>query len=160
MCVWQGCTRSVWCTGTLSQRTAWSVRTVRRQTMTTPTTTASLGRQLPNPCGCPLTVRHPCWFAPGHLALADFGTAVQLQAGQTLTDFAGTYCYVAPEMLTEPPVPYAHEVDLWTFGIVLFEMLVGYRPFNSPNPEKLKKLVRQNPVRAPHNMDYIPTRWP
>ncbi|PAA88758.1 hypothetical protein BOX15_Mlig021058g1, partial [Macrostomum lignano] len=70
----------------------------------------------------------------GHLKLADFGTAVRLDPKTktvTTSTTIGTPDYICPEMLTNQgkSSTYSFEVDWWSVGVVLFELVCGYTPF-------------------------------
>lgn len=53
----------------------------------------------------------------------------------------GTPDYIAPEVFGQSG--YGMEVDWWSVGVILFEMLVGYPPFFSENPsDTCQKIVR------------------
>lgn len=53
----------------------------------------------------------------------------------------GTPDYIAPEVFGQHG--YGQEVDWWSVGVILFEMLVGYPPFFSDNPsETCQKIVK------------------
>ncbi|KAK6118843.1 hypothetical protein DH2020_047410 [Rehmannia glutinosa] len=55
--------------------------------------------------------------------IADFGVArVQLQSG-VMTAETGTYRWMAPEVIEHKP--YNHKADVFSFGIVLWELLTG-----------------------------------
>jgi serine/threonine protein kinase len=73
----------------------------------------------------------------GTLKLTDFGIARSNTAPQTLgaSDVLGTVRYVAPEVLRGETATSA--ADLYSFGVVLFELLVGRTPFSEVNPAQL-----------------------
>lgn len=67
----------------------------------------------------------------GYLLLADFGLAKKLNSQSKATSFCGTPEYLAPEMLQGKGHDFS--VDIWTLGILLYEMLVGIPPFFNKN---------------------------
>lgn len=53
----------------------------------------------------------------------------------------GTPDYIAPEVFGQQG--YSQEVDWWSVGVILFEMLVGYPPFFSENPsDTCQKIIK------------------
>ena len=69
----------------------------------------------------------------GHIKLTDFGFAKKIK-GKTYT-LCGTPDYIAPEILLA--IGYNHCADLWSLGILLFELLSGYPPFFDMNPSNI-----------------------
>ena len=70
----------------------------------------------------------------GHIKLLDFGLArrVRLAESETATNteegkIAGTIGYMSPEQVRGLPID--HRTDLFSFGVVLYEMVTGERPF-------------------------------
>ena len=62
-----------------------------------------------------------------NLKLIDFGFACEIKPG--LRDYLGTPTYTAPEIIMRDE--YDEKVDIWSTGILLFNMLTGCQPYNS-----------------------------
>jgi len=71
--------------------------------------------------------------AEGHVRISDFGLGCQLTAERRyqVTGQAGTRGYQAPEVLMNKM--YGCEVDVWSFGITVYELAHGQRPWRSAN---------------------------
>ena len=65
-----------------------------------------------------------------NLKLCDFGWSKEINIGKRST-FCGTVEYMAPEIIDNEN--YDFSVDIWSLGILLYEMLFGYSPFRANN---------------------------
>lgn len=61
--------------------------------------------------------------------ICDFGVARVLQPHQRASTNIGTECYQAPEVLDADA---SFPADIWSMGVVMFEMLTGHLPFGGP----------------------------
>ncbi|CAK9102929.1 unnamed protein product [Durusdinium trenchii] len=68
-------------------------------------------------------------WAEGCYKLADFGTATMLEAAIPRTNECGTLWIMAPELLGRRP--HGLNCDVWSLGVVLFEVTSFGKPFNS-----------------------------
>jgi len=64
-----------------------------------------------------------------NIKLCDFGWCVELEGSRSTV--CGTYEYMAPELVNEDP--YGQSIDVWSLGILLYELLHGYSPFRAKN---------------------------
>uniref|UniRef100_A0A6P4ANK8 non-specific serine/threonine protein kinase n=1 Tax=Ziziphus jujuba TaxID=326968 RepID=A0A6P4ANK8_ZIZJJ len=77
--------------------------------------------------------------------VADFGVArVQAQSG-VMTAETGTYRWMAPEVIEHKP--YDHKTDVFSFGIVLWELLTGELPYSLLTPVQAAVGVVQKGLR-------------
>jgi len=91
----------------------------------------------------------------GSLALADFGIAKHVS--MTITDTAhgmvvGTPYYLSPEQASGRPVD--QRCDLYSLGLILYEMLTGQKPYRAKSAEELLDMHINAPVpllRPPHD---------
>lgn len=82
----------------------------------------------------------------GNVALTDFGMAKQLK-GQYTQSIVGTPEYIAPEILNLQN--YGKPADWWSFGTLMYEMMVGVPPFYSQNQERMFKMIKKSKVIWP-----------
>ncbi|XP_035003573.2 protein kinase C theta type [Hippoglossus stenolepis] len=82
----------------------------------------------------------------GHIKIADFGMCKEnMQDDLRTSTFCGTPDYIAPEILLGQK--YNSAVDWWSFGVLLYEMLIGHSPFHGRDEEELFQSIRtDNPV--------------
>ncbi|TNV83529.1 hypothetical protein FGO68_gene12794 [Halteria grandinella] len=77
----------------------------------------------------------------GYLMLADFGIAARLREGELSQSFCGTYDYMAPEMLKKDSEGHSFPLDWWSFGILVYELLIGICPFYNHNHHATMKQI-------------------
>jgi serine/threonine protein kinase len=65
----------------------------------------------------------------GELKLTDLGTALSLRSDETqIAGVVGSPCYMSPEQVAEAPL--SAQSDMFSMGVVLYELLTGQKPFN------------------------------
>ncbi|KAF5728684.1 serine/threonine-protein kinase HT1-like [Tripterygium wilfordii] len=67
-----------------------------------------------------------------NLKIADFGIACEEASCYSLAEDPGTYRWMAPEMIKKKP--YGRKVDVYSFGLILWEMVAGTIPYEDMNP--------------------------
>ncbi|OMO85201.1 hypothetical protein CCACVL1_10361 [Corchorus capsularis] len=77
--------------------------------------------------------------ASGQMKLADFGLAVRMSNGQSLTGVVGSPAYVAPEVLMGN---YSEKVDIWSAGVLLHALLVSVLPFQGDTLDSVFEAIK------------------
>ena len=82
------------------------------------------------------------------LKISDFGFAKSINSDDISETFCGSPLYMAPEILTYQK--YTYIADLWSVGVILYEMLTGETPFTGCNLYSLVSNMKNNEVRIPN----------
>ncbi|KAI7875696.1 kinase-like protein [Lichtheimia hyalospora FSU 10163] len=84
--------------------------------------------------------------ADGHIILTDFGLSKWFydDEEERADTMCGTPEYLAPEILLSEK--YSYEVDYWSFGTILYEMIDGYPPFYDDNQEDMYLRILSAPL--------------
>jgi len=100
----------------------------------------------------PENIMLPHEMGEGRVVLMDFGVAhaTYLCTLATRTTFIGTPYYMSPDQLSGEDVD--GRSDIYSLGVVFFEMLTGQRPFKEKDP--LKVLIQHQKVLPPR-----PSSW-
>ncbi|XP_041919222.1 serine/threonine-protein kinase PAK 4 isoform X1 [Alosa sapidissima] len=79
----------------------------------------------------------------GRIKLSDFGFCAQVSKEvQHRKSLVGTPYWMAPELISR--LPYGPEVDIWSLGVMVIEMVDGEPPYFNEPPLKAMKMIRDN----------------
>jgi serine/threonine protein kinase len=88
----------------------------------------------------------------GRMKFVDFGTCKDLLSpdlnGQ---EFVGTAEYMSPEVVESKPS--GPETDLWSLGVVVYQMMAGYTPFLASSPYLSFLRIKRGFLRLPSFLD-------
>lgn len=79
----------------------------------------------------------------GNIKIVDFGVArLESQSGHTQTGMViGTFHYISPERLLGKPAD--GRADIWSAGVILYQLLTGRLPFPGDDPATLHRVIRE-----------------
>lgn len=88
----------------------------------------------------------------GYVKVGDFGVSrILSNAENRASTVVGTYEYLAPEMIKEEP--YDNKVDIWALGVILYELVAGYRPFDGRNFVLMNNIINNPFKKMPDGVD-------
>lgn len=83
--------------------------------------------------------------------LCDFGWATKVVKDKQKTTFCGTFDYMAPEVFETQE--YNSAVDIWSLGIILYELYHGESPFKGKTVFEIFNNIKNKKVEFKENLD-------
>ncbi|OXB34270.1 hypothetical protein LQV05_006697 [Cryptococcus neoformans] len=84
----------------------------------------------------------------GNIKLIDFGLSNLYSPSRHLSTFCGSLYFAAPELLNARPYT-GPEVDVWSFGIVIYVLVCGKVPFDDQSMPALHAKIKRGVVEYP-----------
>lgn len=79
------------------------------------------------------------------IKIADFGLAKVAETKKLSATMCGSPMYMAPEVIMGQT--YSANADLWSVGVILYEVLCGERPFNETSVPALLRTLDNEPIK-------------
>jgi serine/threonine protein kinase len=80
-----------------------------------------------------------------NIKIADFGFARKVEKDMLLNTLCGSPMYMAPEIINKQD--YSIKSDLWSVGIIIYQMIFGKVPFEVNNFVQLIKKINNEPIK-------------
>ena len=88
--------------------------------------------------------------ASGIIKICDFGFSRAIGNKTMITSIKGTRSYMAPELIKE--YLYNKNAELWSIGVILYELYVGQPPFYTNNFQILLHKIAKEEISYPDSM--------
>ncbi|CAI2362777.1 unnamed protein product [Moneuplotes crassus] len=85
------------------------------------------------------------------IIIGDLGFAKSLNDTEIATSWLGTPVNMAPEILNKNP--YTSKIDIWSLGIMVYELLVGFTPFVGRRMSELTRKVNKGEYGVPQDIN-------
>jgi len=92
-------------------------------------------------------------FHDGIVKLCDFGFCTQMESGKTDNKSWGSPLYMAPELLFKKD--YGLNVDIYSFGCLVYELLFGICPYETNKIQDLYKMIEAGKVNFPKKVNTV-----
>ena len=76
------------------------------------------------------------------IKLIDFGFACHIPSNGYMEQYFGTPIYTAPEIIQN--WSYSEKIDLWSIGVILFNMTTGCQPFSTDEDDINKEVLEKD----------------
>ena len=86
----------------------------------------------------------------GNIKLADFGISKVIGQEELAQSYVGAHEYLSPEVILKKKNN--KNVDIWSFGIILFEMAIGLPPFFHKDKSIMLKWILKAKVKFPSSI--------
>ena len=85
-----------------------------------------------------------------NVKLCDFGWSVENPIGNHRETLCGTYEYMSPELINVRK--HSQKVDIWSLGILFYEMLHGKPPFKATTFDEISEELRNKKIIINSNL--------
>ncbi len=89
----------------------------------------------------------------GDIKIIDFGLSNLFDREHLLRTYCGSLYFAAPELLSAHPY-IGPEVDVWSFGVVLYVLVCGKVPFDDQSVSALHEKIKKGHVQYPGTLSY------